>query len=121
MKKIIIYLPLLLLFISCAATVNYIPIAKTTYPPTDKVDLYEERPTQKFVEIGLIIVSSEGSESIIKKKAKKKAMEIGADAIVIIDKSEDVDRWRVDTQHRLPSAQTYIKFLAIRFVKEGDE
>ena len=105
----------------CAATVNYVPIAEKTYPPTEKVDLYEERPTQKFVEIGLIIVSSEGTESVIKKKAKKKAMEIGADAIIIVEKSEDVDRWRVDIQHRLPGAKTYIKFLAIKFVTDEDD
>ena len=119
MKKAILYLSLLS-FVSCSASVIYQPIVPNKYPPSKKVDVYEDaKPTKEFTQIGLIIVSSEGGTKIMTKKAIKKAMEIGADGIILAEKIDDTDRWRVDTRYRIPG-KSYMKFLVIKYIKKDE-
>ena len=120
MKKVFLFLGLLSLA-SCAASVYYQPIGSITYPPTKAVDVYTtEKPQGDFVEIGLIVISTEGSEKIMMKKAIKKAMEIGADGIILTYKETDSDRWRVDRSYQLPGAQSSMKFIAIKYKITGE-
>ena len=115
MKKTALFLCLVSLY-ACSAAVSYVSLSSTTFPPTTKVDVYKnEKPAKEFVEVGMIVVSTEGSEKIIMKKAIEKAMEVGADGIVMIGKEEDSSSWRVDTSYRLPQAKTTLKFLAIKY------
>lgn len=119
MKKILLCFYLLLLF-SCAASVTYQPIISDTYPPTEKVDVYkEQKPERDFIQLGMILVSSEGSEKLMLQKAIKKAKEVGADGIIVAERIDDTGRWRVDKRHKV-AGKSYMKFIAIKYVESKE-
>ena len=120
MKRSYLFASLVLLASCSAAAVYYQPIASTTYPPTATVDVYTtEKPKVEFEEIGIIVLTTEGSEKVMIKKAVSKAKEVGADGIILIGKETDSDSWRVDRSYQIPGAQSSMKFVAIKYRTKG--
>lgn len=85
----------LLLLTACAKT-TYVPIGQTlTYPPTSTIEVLIEAPKQPFTVLGLITAETHPlsvyvwwssyfvSEGDILEEAKNKAMEMGANALII--------------------------------------
>ena len=75
---VIALLPLL----GCAST-KYLPSSSGTYPPTSSaVVYYWDKTDRPYMEMGAIIVKAH-SETGMLEKFKQKAMEIGADGVLI--------------------------------------
>lgn len=76
---------LCVLFFSACASVTYTPKNESTsYKPTSTVRVYQETPAIPYTVIGTVTAESEdyGTEGLIR-KLRAKAMQIGADAIII--------------------------------------
>jgi len=73
----------LLLLFGCAST-KYLPSSSETYPPTrdTEVYVYWNKPDRPYIEMGTITVKVH-SEIGMLEKFKQKAMEIGADGVLI--------------------------------------
>jgi hypothetical protein len=84
MGKRWLILVFLIIFIGGCASVSYLPSdTSIVYPPTKKVNVYWSKPEFKYIEIGLLSIESKSSEEALFEKIKKKAMEIGADGIIV--------------------------------------
>jgi hypothetical protein len=70
-----------LFVLACASPVKVSPIAPQPYPPTTSCEVFiEAAPDRAYVEIALIEVDA-GTKHI--ETARKKAMSLGADAIIL--------------------------------------
>ena len=77
-------LSFLIFFLSGCATISYLPSTSQKLPPTQSVEILWEKPQRPYIELGQISVeSADYSEETLFKKLKQKAMEIGADAVII--------------------------------------
>lgn len=84
MKWIPMLLTFVLMFSGGCASVSYLPSdSSAVYPPTKKVNIYWSKPDFKYTEIGLLSIESSRSEEALFEKLKKKAMEIGADGLIV--------------------------------------
>jgi len=77
-------LSFLIFFLSGCATISYLPSTSQKFSPTQSVEILWEKPQRSYIELGQISVeSADYSEETLFKKLKQKAMEIGADAVII--------------------------------------
>jgi len=84
MIKRLLPLTVVMIFIGGCASVSYLPSdSSVIYPPTKKVNIYWSKPDFQYIEIGLLSIESKSSEEALFEKIKKKAMEIGADGIIV--------------------------------------
>jgi hypothetical protein len=80
----IVVIALVILFISGCSSVKFIPLDSATYPPTDSVKVYWEKPNVPYKEFGVITAeSSEGGEEKLLNMVKEKAMAVGAQGIIV--------------------------------------
>lgn len=80
----IVVIVLIILFISGCSNVKFIPLDSATYPPTDSVKVYLEKPNVPYKELGVITAeSSDGGEGKLLNMLKEKAMAIGAHGIIV--------------------------------------
>jgi hypothetical protein len=84
--KNIIYISILLVFVSCSIKTHYVQTGSKTYPATEaaKILIYSKTPEKQFEVIGSVAVHASGQKHAIK-VLKKKAAELGADAIIDIN------------------------------------
>ena len=79
--KVGFIVPACLIILACASPVKVSPIAPQAYPPTTSCEVFlEAAPDRASIEIALIEVD-EGARHI--ETARKKAMSLGADAIIL--------------------------------------
>jgi hypothetical protein len=83
-KQFLLTVLAILLLIGCA-TIKYLPVESSiTYPPTNSVKIYMEKPDASYIELGLITVESDAyDEEKLFDDLKKKAMSIGAHGIIM--------------------------------------
>jgi len=77
---------LFLLLLTGCATLSYFPSIDRVYTPTSHVEVLFREPQKDYIIIGKII--SEGdiwSHKTLLEKIKKKAMQVGADAILVTE------------------------------------
>jgi uncharacterized protein YceK len=76
--------------------IHYLPTdSPSTYSPTDSVEVFWEKPAQPHVILGLVSAECEENDralllkarALLMKEVKKKAMEVGAQGIIIKDTS----------------------------------
>ena len=83
MKKID-FLLLLIIFLTGCATISYLPSSSRTSTPTTSVEVLWEKPQKLYIELGQVTVeSSSHTDEQLFEKLKQKAMQIGADAIIV--------------------------------------
>lgn len=74
---------LIIVFISSCVHVSYLPTDDMlTYPPTNSLKIYWERPEVSYTIIGMLVAEGEGEEQLFA-YIKKKAMSIGAQGIIM--------------------------------------
>ncbi len=84
MKKIICYLLIVFIFNSCSIATHYVQSGSTTYPVTkdSNILIYSNTCDKQFDIIGNVaVLAALGDEQAVK-VLKKKAAELGADAII---------------------------------------
>jgi uncharacterized protein YgiM (DUF1202 family) len=76
---------LTVLLVSGCAGVKYIPLESSiTYPPTDSVLIFKEKPNVPYTELGIITAeSSDYGEEKLLDMLKEKAMSIGAHGLIM--------------------------------------
>lgn len=93
--KNIVYLLVVLVFASCSIKTHYVQTGGKTYPKTEEnsILIYSKAPEKQYEVIGSVAVYAT-SEKLSLKSLKKKAAEIGADAIIEItlDKISSVNQ-----------------------------
>lgn len=121
MKYLLISI-ILLSIIGCSAVVKYVPFDNEYHSPTKSVSIFStpESVKREYKEIGLITASDDGwdkSEADLIKSLQKKAMEIGADAI-ILQSSDQVHKGYVPIGG-MPMAvsERISRAIAIKFVE----
>lgn len=84
--KNIIYLSIIFTFVSCSIKTHYVQTGSKTYPPTEPSNIlvYSMTPEKQFEVIGSVAVFASGEKQAVK-VLKKKAAEIGADAVIEIN------------------------------------
>ena len=84
--KNIICLSILLLFVSCSIKTHYLETRSKTYPPTDisNILIYSRAPQKPYDIIGSVAIFAASGEEQAVKVLKKKAAELGADAVIEI-------------------------------------
>lgn len=85
MKKLI-YFSILLLFASCSIKTHYLQTGSKTYPATkvENILIYSKTPEKAYDVIGSVAIMAASGEEHAVKVLKKKAAELGADAIIDI-------------------------------------
>jgi hypothetical protein len=73
--------PAVLVLAACT-TANFKPYTEMTFPPTTEVEVLLEEPSEPYEVLGELWVDSEDTEGVL--KMRQKAMEIGADAIIMV-------------------------------------
>jgi uncharacterized protein YbjQ (UPF0145 family) len=95
MKKFI-YFSILLMFASCSIKTHYIQTGSKTYPTTiaENILIFSGSPEKQFDVIGSVAVFAPSGEEQAVRVLKKKAAELGADAIIEIklDKISSVNQ-----------------------------
>jgi len=70
------------LLMGCASA-KYLPSHSRSYPPTKHAEVYySDKPDRPYIEMGVINVKAQ-SETEALEEFKKKAMEIGADGVIV--------------------------------------
>ena len=123
MKRIIKPLFLVFLFAcySCVST-SYLPTDDSvTYAPTESIKVYWEEPQESYIIIGRVSAKSEDvKEEAIFKKIKKKAMAVGANAIIMGGTSQESSVVGIPSNSGgtliTPVSSTRLAAFAIRFV-----
>ncbi|WP_269226682.1 heavy metal-binding domain-containing protein [Flavobacterium eburneipallidum] len=84
--KNILYLSILFAFASCSIKTHYVQTGGKTYPKTEEnsILIYSRTPEKQYEVIGSVAVFA-ASEKQSLKALKKKAAELGADAIIEIN------------------------------------
>lgn len=84
--KNIFCLSILFLLVSCSIKTHYVQTGSKTYPATDanKILIYSRTPEKPYDIIGSVAAYADSGEEVAVKTLKKKAAEIGADAIIEI-------------------------------------
>jgi hypothetical protein len=84
--KNIIYLSILLVFVSCSIKTHYVQTGSKTYQPTEPTSIliYSRTPEKQFEVIGSVAVFASGEKQAVK-VLKEKASSIGADAVIDIN------------------------------------
>ena len=73
----------------CQAAVNLTPYRELTFPPSTEVEVLQGEPSQPYEALGEMWVDARDPEGVL--KMRQKAMEIGADAIILLgDRSAGV-------------------------------
>jgi len=72
---------LLLLALTGCATVNMTPYQELTFAPTTQVEVLQTKPDRQYDVLAEMWVSSNDKKGVL--KMRKKAMEIGADALIL--------------------------------------
>jgi hypothetical protein len=120
MQKTIILIVCALLFVGCAPLVNVARFDNIERSPTSKLDIYTsfESIDREYKEIALITAQDripEKTEIEMVEDLKRKAMEIGADAIVLqageIESSTDSYSFGVMTTHTHTAKATAIIYI----------
>ncbi len=73
--------PILLFLVACAS-VNLTPYQELDFPPTTQVAVLRSAPTRPYTVLGEMWVPANDSDGVL--DMREKAMEIGADAIVLL-------------------------------------
>lgn len=83
--KNIVYLLVVLVFASCSIKTHYVQTGGKTYPSTETASIliYSRTPEKPYDVIGSVAVFG-GNEKLAVKALKKKAAELGADAVIEI-------------------------------------
>lgn len=93
--KNILYLLILIVFASCSIKTHYVQTGAKTYPKTEEnnILIYSKSPEKQYDIIGSVAVYGT-NEKIAVKSLKKKAAELGADAVIEItlDKISSVNQ-----------------------------
>ena len=109
---------ILALFLSSCVSVSYLPTDEMrSYPPTNSLKVFWEKPDEPHTVLGMLIAEDHGEEELFS-ALKKKAMSIGAHGIIMKAPSQQIrihgyssSRYGIlsaDRSHRLEA-------LAIRF------
>jgi len=119
MEKLFLSLLLILLLAGCMS-ISFLPTADTIYEPTTSLEIYWEKPEKPYSIIGKISVRSDMySEKQLFEQIKIKAMEIGANALIMSDTSTDQEIVGIPAYgggtNIIPFEMITIKALAIRF------
>ena len=123
MKRIIkpVFLVFLFTCYSCVST-SYLPTDDSvTYAPTGSIKVYWEEPQEPYVIIGRVSAKSEDvKEEKIFKGIKKKAMAVGAHAIIMGGTSQESSVVGIPSNFGgtiiAPVSSTRLAAFAIRFV-----
>lgn len=85
--KNIFCLSILLLFVSCSIKTHYVQTGSKTFPPTEakNILIFSRTPEKPYDIIGSVAIFAASGEEHAVKVLKKKAAEIGADAIIEIN------------------------------------
>ena len=107
---------LALLMMACAPSTKFMRYTDESYTPTTNVEVLRAKPIQRnFIELGEVSVRSTGEDAVL--YLKRKAMSIGADAIVIIGESSDGSvAVPVGNMYAIVNNK-YLKALAIKYKK----
>ena len=112
---------ILALFLSSCVSVSYLPTDETrSYPPTNSLKVFWEKPDEPYTVLGMLIAEDHGEEGLFS-ALKKKAMSIGAHGIIMKSPSQPIRIYgysssrygtlSADSSHRLEA-------LAIRLNEE---
>jgi hypothetical protein len=119
MKKVSLLILWSLFLLPACATVSYLPSnSSITYPPTNQVEVYWDRPNMPYSEIGMIIVDGDfhGEERLVL-KLREKAMAIGANGVIVKSPSQSTKVIATGSAvYAIPSRR--IEGIAIRFKDE---
>ena len=115
---------LLVFVLACigCATVTFLPTDETVkYPPTDSVEIYWQQPEKPYKIIGKVSAKSEDyGEGTLFKMLKKKAMAVGAHAIIMGGTGQGTSVVTYPMYGGgatiIPITSTRIEGIAIRFV-----
>jgi|LakMenE18May11ns_1017448.scaffolds.fasta_scaffold9894063_3 hypothetical protein len=104
--KNILYLSILFAFVSCSIKTHYVQTGSKTYPPTEPTNIliYSKNPERQYDIIGSVAIFAAGEKQAVK-VLRKKASELGADAII------DITLDKISS----PSQATGISGTAIKF------
>jgi len=96
MKKVVLVASIFLVLIGCAITKETVRLYRegVVYPPTqpEKVEVFQKKPSgRNFIEFGEITVEYAEDWDHVEKIFKKKAAELGADAVYVYNK-ESVEK-----------------------------
>jgi len=98
LMKNIFVVGVLVFFIAGCATISYLPSkANQSYTPTDSVEILYKEPQKEYITLGKVIAETTGGygnkEEMLFKKLKEKAMNIGADAVLMDNPSKPYSVW----------------------------
>ena len=68
--------------VAACTTVNLTPYRDLTFPPSTAVEVLQEEPSQPYEVLGEMWVPANAADGVL--KMRQKAMEIGADAIILL-------------------------------------
>jgi hypothetical protein len=76
--------PILLVLVACTTveTLDLTPYQERDFSPTTEVEVLTSQPTRPYTVLGQMWVPADDSDGVL--NMRKKAMEIGADAIVLL-------------------------------------
>jgi len=90
MKCVLKTLVILALFLSSCVSVSYLPTDETrSYPPTNALKVFWEKPDEPYTVLGMLIAEDHGEEGLFS-ALKKKAMSIGAHGIIMKSPSQQI-------------------------------
>ena len=122
MKPVICLLSFLTLlsFSACSPSVNFMKYSEVNYPPTNSVEVLRNKPVEKeFVELGELSLQIKkgifGNQEEAVLNLKKKAKEIGADAIIILGEESEGNVIVPIGDSYTSVDKRYIKAIAIKY------
>ena len=122
MKPVICFLSFLTLlsFSACSPSVNFMKYSEDNSPPTNSVEVLRSKPVEKeFVELGELSLQIKkgifGNQEEAVLNLKKKAKEIGADAIIILGEESEGSVIVPIGDSYTSVDKRYIKAIAIKY------
>lgn len=112
---------ILMLFLSSCVSVSYLPTDDThTYPPTNSLKVYWEKPDVSYIVLGMLIAEDHGEEELFS-TLKKKAMSIGAHGIIMKSPTQQIRIYGYSSSraHTFSASRSHrLEAIAIRFNNE---
>ena len=123
-RKVLMILITILILLGCA-TISYLPSdSSVTFPPTESVKVFFDKPEMPYIELGLIVAESgDISEEALFYLLKKKGTSIGAHGIIMRHPTQQTGTIGMPSSQggtmMIPVTSHRLEAIAIRF-KESD-